>query len=140
MRTATGNLARPLIERLEGRQLLSASPSLKARPTPIENVIGQYVGGYQFTDGETGALVIAVLTQHGASFSGTYAQVGGPTARMTGTVNRKGIVHFVYHGIGVKFSGQGAGAMDTAGTTLAATFITREAGYRLPGGFLVTRQ
>lgn len=123
---------RAVVEALEPRKLLSASP--------IENVIGVYAGDYQFTAGQTGSMVITITSQHGAHFSGTSAQDGGPTARFQGTINRFGVVHFNYHGIGIRYSGHGVGAVDTAGTTLAATFITREVGQNFPGSFMLTRQ
>ncbi len=101
-------MARSLIESLESRQLLS---------TTFPNGLGDFTGPVVYTGG-TATLELNILKQKGASLSGIGAiSVNSQTGKISGSINKKNIVHLSAHP--GKASGSFVGTLE--GDTLTGT-------------------
>jgi hypothetical protein len=107
-----------VIESLEGRQLLSAT---HLRVAPFPTIIGQYDGTAAYSNGVTQAFTLSVTSQHGGSFSGTSPDFTNIVpSKFTGTVTRRGKIHFRLKP--VRFPGLvvGNGSVNPAETEITA--------------------
>ncbi|HWE02017.1 MAG TPA: hypothetical protein VG326_06365 [Tepidisphaeraceae bacterium] len=130
----------PIVERLEGRRLLSASAAphgaghvihveaARKIKIPPPNVLGVYTGGLQLDTGFTDTLVVDITTQHARNFKGAISQGNGLMSKVTGTIDTAGNLHIKYAGTAKtpKFNGTGAGTLDPTGTTLDFRIMTHE--------------
>jgi hypothetical protein len=123
------SMSRPIVENLETRQFLSASP--------LPSVAGEFSGQVNFAGGNTDSIIFDITSQRKGSFSGESFQGNGATAKLKGTVNKKGVVHATLHGINSHFSSKIIGAV--SGDTLAAAFSTKQGKLRFSGTFSLTR-
>ena len=122
---------RSVIERLEGRHLLSAAPA------PITSFLGEYIGSLQFTGQEAQTVTLTVTSQKKRSFSGNFVEGDGTTAIFKGTVAKKGSSKITYHSTNVKpkFNGVAAVGLNSAGNTLAGIFVTHTGKIKTTGAF-----
>ena len=118
------------VEALESRRLLSAAP--------VPNALGLYTGTVNFPVGPSDSLTVTITSQHNRSFSGSFAQGSGTTARLQGNIAANGVMRFTYRGTG--FTGRGTGSLDPSGTVIDATFLTRKHGMGFSGDFEVRLQ
>jgi hypothetical protein len=119
----------PRAESLESRQFLSAAP--------LPSITGDFSGQVNFSNGATDSIVLDITSQKKGSFSGESFQGDGATAKLKGSVNKKGVVHATLRGINVHFSSKIIGAV--SGDTLAAAFSTKQGKLRLSGTFSLSR-
>ena len=131
----TNPIGRAVVETLEGRQLLSASPL--AKPAPPPSVLGDFVGQVIFSSGTTDGLSLKVTSQKGAVLKGTATlDPTGQVGNFTGSVTKKGVVHLNARGAG-KFSATIAGKL--SGNSLSGTFKGLSGKSHLVGTFSTSR-
>ncbi len=133
---ASVNVVRPLVEGLEPRRLLAATP------TPITNFVGQYVGSLQATGGDPQSIVLSITTQKKRSFSGSFTEDNGATATVKGTVAVKGTSKFTFHSTKVKpaFNGIANVGFNSTGDILVGLFITHTGKVRTNSSFVGVKQ
>jgi hypothetical protein len=127
---------RSVIERLEGRHLLSAAPA------PITSFLGEYIGSLQFTGGETQTVTLTVTSQKKRSFSGNFVEGDGTSATFKGTVAKRGTSRFTYHVTNVKPKTSGVAniGLDTTGEFLTGLFISGAGKHKTTGAFVGVKQ
>jgi hypothetical protein len=97
---------RALIESLESRQLLSAT---------LPSAVGNFIGTVVYSGG-TATLDLDILTQKGGSLKGVGAiSVTSTSGRISGSINKKNVVHL---------TGQGNGISGTVVGTLTGDTLT----------------
>ena len=127
-----------MIESLEDRRLLSASPFAKAKPAKIPSMLGTFTGTEIYSSGVTFSVTIKVTKQHGLRFNGTVAESSGLTASIAGTISRTDSVRFVEHGLKRHhFSSTVIGSLGA--DTLSATFTKNASGLKFHGSINATR-
>lgn len=125
-----------IIESLEDRRLLSASP-LAAKPK-IPSIKGTFTGSQIYSSGLSVTVSIKITRQSGVAFSGTLIESSGITASISGTVNRQGDVRFVEHGLKRHhFSSVVVGSL--AVDTISATFTKTASALKFHGSINATR-
>jgi hypothetical protein len=107
------------VETLEQRRMLSATHA----PLPVTNVVGVYDASAAYSNGQTQTFTVFISSQHGGAFAGTSEDFFSlAPSKITGTVNRRGVVHFrmkPVHFPGAVVVGQGT--VDAADTEIRAT-------------------
>lgn len=130
-----GNMA--TIETLETRRMLSAAHP----PMPVRDVVGLYDGSAIYSNGTTQTFTVLISMQHGGNFSGTSDDFVNLTrSRITGTVNRRGQVHFSLKPIRFPGTVTGQGKVDAAGSTITATVRVRLGRQTATGTFTLVRE
>jgi hypothetical protein len=102
-------------ENLESRKLLAATP------VPIPNFVGDYVGSFQTTTGDTQSITISITTQKKRSFSGSFVEGDGSMAVLKGAVPKKGSAKITFRSTNAnpKFNGTALISLNSTGDTLA---------------------
>ena len=125
-----------MIESLEDRRLLSASPL--AAKTKIPSILGTYTGSQIYSSGVSVLVTIKISKQHVGEFTGTVVESSGLSARLSGTINKKSDVRFVEHGLKRhQFSSVVVGSL--AVDTLSATFTKTASALNFHGSINATR-
>jgi hypothetical protein len=125
-----------MIESLEDRRLLSASPF--ATKSKFPSILGSFTGTEIYSSGVTYSVIIKITKQHGSSFTGSVVESSGITASVSGTISRKDDVRFFEHGLKRHhFSSVVVGTLGT--DTISATFTKTASGLNFHGSINVTR-
>ena len=122
-------MQRPQIESLEPRQLFAA--------TTFPNLLGQFSGPIDFSNGDTDSETLTILVQRKGSYSGEIFQASGITSKTSGTVTKKGVIHSVTHGINVKFTSRFNG--EISGDLIAGSFVTQQGKLKFSGVVSLSR-
>lgn len=120
MRNSTRDGLGASIESLEGRRLLSA---VVPRPVPaaFPDVVGAYDVTAAYSDGQTQTFSVVIVNERGGRFAGSSPDFANiTTTRITGSVNRRGAIHFQMKP--VRFPGvfTGQGTVNAADQTITA--------------------
>jgi hypothetical protein len=118
---------RALVETLESRKLLTA--------TPFPNGVGDFTGTFVYSGGSA-TLVLDITKQKGASLSGIGAiSVGSQTGKISGSINKKDVVHLSAHP--GKATGSFVGTL--TGDTLTGTLKYTKGKTHITGTVTLTR-
>src|SRR5579871_1071331 len=119
---------RNLIEALESRQLLTA--------TPFPSALGNFVGPVTYSGG-TATLDLDVIKQKGGSLVGVGSiSVTSTTGKISGSINKKNVVHLSGSGSGI--SGSFAGTLD--GDTLTGTLKFHRGKTKITASVVLSRE
>ena len=128
-----------VIETLEDRRLLSASPLAAKSKPKIPSMLGTFTGTETYSSGVIYFVIIAVKKQHGEVFSGTVVESSSLTARITGTIDRNDNVRFTE--VSTKrhhpFSSTVVGTLSS--DSLSATFTKTQSGLKFHGSIAANR-
>ncbi len=122
-------MACSMVESLESRQLFAA--------VAFPNILGQFSGTITFSGGTTDSEVIGILVQKKGSFTGAAFQGSGVSAKIHGTINKKGVIHAALTGANTKFSSKLIGEL--SGDSMAGSFVSKQGKVKTTGVFSVTR-